>query len=65
MRNLGHPADSRPKGTEDHSLPEKRETEEVSESVDPPDPRGKAKAGSLEVHSRSVHASTRHSADST
>ena len=49
--NLGRPADSRPKGTEDHSMPEKRETDEVSESAVPRDPRGKAKAGLLEVQS--------------
>jgi hypothetical protein len=51
VRNLGHPAYSRPKGTGDHSMPEKREMDEVSESVVPRDPHGKAKAGLLEVHS--------------
>jgi hypothetical protein len=32
-------------------MPEKRETDEVSESAVPRDPRGKAKAGLLEVQS--------------
>ena len=31
--SLGHPTYSRPKGTEDHSLSEKRGTDEVSETV--------------------------------
>ena len=63
--NLGHPADSRSKGTEDHSMPEKRGTGEVSEPAVPRDSRGMAKAGLLEVQSRSVYLRTPHQADST
>jgi hypothetical protein len=49
--NLGHPAHPWPNGTRDHRTPEKRGTEEVSQPVAPPGPRGQAKAGLPEAPS--------------
>ena len=63
--NLGHPADSRPKGTEDPSMAEKPRTDEVSESVARRDPRGRAKAEWPEAQSRSAELRAPHQADST
>ncbi len=51
--NLGCPADPRPKGTGDRSMPEKREATAASQVAVLRGPHGTAKATLLEAQSRS------------
>ena len=65
MKNLGHPAYPRSKGTGDHQHAGEAGAGDVSEPNAPQDPRGMVKAALLQVQSRSGHGRPRRYADST